>query len=342
MNGLRGAMIGTGYSAGAQLRAWAEVEGTEIVAITGRDRSRAAARAAEFGIGAVHDNTRALLASESLDFVDIAVPPAAHEEIVLAAAAHGVNVFCQKPAAEDLASMRRMIDASERAGIVFAINENCRFQPWFRSIRRHLADGRIGEPISATFSARARLSLPVARFEKQPQLGQMPRLIVFELGIHFLDTARYFFGPATTVYGQTRRVSSHISGEDVAVVISRHGKTIVTLDLSWASAPSTRATGVSWADVRVDGTGGSIFLGTDGSLRIIDDDTESCEQFGSDAIHVGYRDAQAHFASCLRSGITPETAATDQLETLELVFGAYESSRTGDVYKLGRDVRRLA
>lgn len=338
---LRGAMIGTGYSAGLQLRAWSQIPTAEIVAIAGETTEAAHERARAFGIPAAYGDYQTMLADQSLDFVDIATPPATHEELVTAVAGHRHHILCQKPASGDLASVRRMIEACNEAGVIFGINENCRFQPWFRAIRQRIDAGVLGEPISAGFTTRARLSLPTPRFVNQPYFVTMPRLIVSELGVHFLDTARYLFGPAKSIYAATRRVSPHLQGEDVAVMLITHAHASVIVDLSWAGHPTWAWESIGWADVRVDGTAGSLHLRTDGVMRIVDDAGENIELFEGDPIGDGYRAAQAHFADCLLDGQEPETSGTDQYHTMELVLGAYESASSGEVYHVGRDTSRL-
>lgn len=342
MTMLRGAVIGTGYSAAAQLRAWSQIPSVDVVALAGRNPARADARAAEFGVPAAYADYRQMLEAETLDFVDVATPPDTHEEIVQAAAAHGAHVLCQKPAAPDLGAMRRMIDACAAAGVVFAVNENCRFQPWYRAIRDRIEGGSLGDVTAATFTTRARLSLPAPQFAMQPYFVEMPRLILFELGVHFLDTARYLMGPATSVYALTRRVSPHVVGDDYALAVLTHGTATVTVDLSWAHLP-TAAPGPGWAEVRIHGTEASLSLGRDGTLRVVTDQGDQLESFAAiDSVHAGYVAAQSDFASSIQQGVAPETSGLDQLDTLELVFGAYESARSGAVYHVGRDIGLLA
>lgn len=339
---LRGAVIGTGYSASHQLQAWADIDTVDIVAIAGRDRGRTAARASEFGVPTAYDDYRKMLASETLDFVDIATPPDTHEVFVSAAAARGVHVLCQKPAAHDLATMRRMIDVTESSGVVLGINENGRFQPWCRYIQRQLHDGRLGEVTSASFSSRGRWSLPYPTSDEQAFFIDMPRLIVFELGVHFLDISRYLFGPAVSIYAVTRHVSPHVVGEDAALIVVVHATTTVTLDLSWAHHPTWMGSGLGWAEVQLSGTSASLRLTPDGSLRVVNDEGTRVVTIDGDPMRDGYRAAQADFAAALQARRDPETSARDQLATMELVFGAYESARTDAVYHVGHDVVNLA
>jgi predicted dehydrogenase len=51
------------------------------------------------------------------------------------------------------------------------------------------------------------------------------------------------------------------------------------------------------------------------------------------ALHI-----QRHWVECLRTGRTPETSGEDNLRTLELVFGAYESAEKMVAYHPGQSV----
>ena len=64
---LRGALLGCGHVAPFHLRAWAEIEGVEIVALANRTVSKAEALAREFGIPLAHvyGDHRELLDSEA-------------------------------------------------------------------------------------------------------------------------------------------------------------------------------------------------------------------------------------------------------------------------------------
>ncbi|NDJ87321.1 MAG: Gfo/Idh/MocA family oxidoreductase, partial [Chloroflexi bacterium] len=195
----RGALVGCGYASAFQLTAWSQIEGVEIVAVCSRTREKAERRAAEYGIPAVYQDYETMLDAETLDFVDIATPPATHLPMVRSAAERKLHVLCQKPIADTLAELREMIAICDAANVLFMVNENGRFQPYYRKARLLIKDGVIGKPYYANLTARKRLSLPELRF-KQPFFAQMPRLMIYEMGVHLLDTARALFGEASTVY----------------------------------------------------------------------------------------------------------------------------------------------
>jgi predicted dehydrogenase len=339
----RGALIGCGHVSGYHLTAWSRIEGADIVAVSNRTRERAERRAAEFKVPAVYADYRAMLDAESLDFCDIATPPAAHLEMVAEAVARGLPVLCQKPIAATLAELREMIRICETAGVLFMVNENCRFQPWFRKMKEFVDSGAVGRPYYARFLNRSRSTLPVMREGAQRNLfTNMPRLINYELGVHYLDTLRYLFGEADSVYAQMRHLSQDVMGEDLAMVLVKVGELSVVVDMSWASIPTWEVENrVSWGEYWIEGTGGTLYLRRDGLLRLITDDGEERFQFPPDSVVRGYQATQQHFVDCLRSGAEPETSGPETLKTMELVFGAYDSAAHDRVYRVGHDLDRL-
>lgn len=338
----RGALIGCGYISESHLKAWSQIPEARIVAVADLDRDKATRRAKAFEIPAVYSDYRAMLAQESLDFVDIATPPDVHLEMVTEAAGQQLQVLCQKPVAPTLADLEAMIRVCEQAGVTFMVNENARFQPWFRRAGALLQANAIGRPYYINLTSRARGSMPVVQFGNQPFFATMPRLIVYELGVHFLDTLRYLFGEATHVYAQTRRVSPNIAGEDSATLLLGMAGLTAVVDMSWASLPTWDSEeAASWAEVRIEGELGTLHLRTDGLLRLITDDGEKYDVFSPDAIQTSFLAAQQHFIDCLRTGAEPETSGHETLKTMELVFGAYDSAAHNRIYFTGQDRARL-
>lgn len=338
----RGALIGCGYASSFQLQAWSRIEGVKIVALSSRNRENAEKRAKEFTIPAIYTDFRVMLNKESLDFVDIATPPGAHLEIVEEAAGKGLQVLCQKPIADTISELKKMIQICEKANVLFMVNENCRFQPWFRKMKDLLDKGVIGNPFYASMYCRWRGSFLKNSFENQPFFAQMDRLVIYELGVHYLDTLRYLFGEPESIYTQAHRICRRIAGEEQAVLMLRIKDLTAVVDLSWASVPSFEyAKKVSWGEYSIEGEKGTLYLRKDGTLRLITDDDEKRFQFPPDSELLGYRATQAHFIDCLLSGTTPETSGKETLKTMELVFGAYDSAANNRIYHVNNDRERL-
>ncbi len=109
--------------------------GARLVALHDRDPGALAAMPADV---ALHTDLAAFLATPGLDAVYVAVPNAAHREVVEAAAAAGKAVLCEKPLAADVADAEAMVAAAERAGVLLATAYDQRWHPAHRRLRELL------------------------------------------------------------------------------------------------------------------------------------------------------------------------------------------------------------
>jgi predicted dehydrogenase len=96
-----------------------------------------------------------MLSEVDLDVVSIAVPGGLHHEIVLAAAAAGCHVLCEKPFATSVAEGREMLSAVQQAGVRHAINHEFRMLPARQTFRAMVGEGFLGDP----FDVRALLDM---------------------------------------------------------------------------------------------------------------------------------------------------------------------------------------
>jgi predicted dehydrogenase len=324
---LRGGLVGCGYISQEQLAAWRNVAGAEIVAVCDLEVDKARQRAQAFGIPAAYADYDRMLAEQALDFVDLATRPDTHLELVRAAAASGRHVLCQKPVAGDLEQARAMIAACEAAGVCFMVNENFRFQAWFRRLKALLDSGALGTPHLARFHGRWRATLPAPDFNGQPYFQAMPRLIVYELGVHYLDTARYLFGEAESVYARLQRVSAHIAGEDLALLCVNFDGLTCVVDTNWFAVPEPAPRGVTMGTLVVEGAAATAVLSGDGKLTLHTGGEAQAWSFPADTAAQGFVAAQQHFVDCVRAGATPETDGWQTLRTMALVFAAYRSAQ---------------
>ncbi|MGC5411365.1 Gfo/Idh/MocA family oxidoreductase, partial [Streptomyces sp. DT225] len=85
----------------------------------------------------------ALLGS-GLDGVVIAAPTAVHDTLIRAAAAAGVPVFCEKPAAATLAATRALLADTAGSGVPLQIGFQRRFDAGYAALRDAVAAGELG------------------------------------------------------------------------------------------------------------------------------------------------------------------------------------------------------
>jgi len=337
---LQGVLIGCGWISTNQLKAWATIPDVEIIALVDMDGSKARTRAREFGVANTYTSLDEALSAHELDFVDIATRPETHLQLVTQAAEAGLAVLCQKPAAPTMNEIREMVDICTARNVPLTINENGRFQPWFRAMKRHLESGAIGRPFYLNITSRWRASLPEPNFGGQPYFIDMPLLMIYEMGVHFLDTLRYLTGESTRLYAQTHCANPDLAGEDMATLMLQGEGLTSVVDMSWASVPVDE--GISWGEFKIEGKLGTLHLGLDGILRVIGDKgVTSEESFPDDSVFLGFCGAQQHFVDSLKSDEASETSGIETLKTMELVFGAYESASTGSAYQIGKDIGRL-
>lgn len=325
---MKGGLIGCGYISRAQLQAWSEIDSAEIVAVCDLDIQKANERAQEFGIPRVYSDLNKMLDDGGLDFIDIATRPATHLQLVRSAVQHSLPVLCQKPLADTMSEAEDIVRMCKQAEVPLMVNENGRHQAWFRKIKELLEAGRLGVPQYARFESRWRASLPVPDFEGQDYFIDMPLLYVFEMGVHSLDTARFLFGEADTIYAQTKRVSPHIKGEDTALVIANFGPLTWLMDGNFFSYTEPLEH-ITWGPVRVEGTEGTVILEDNGSLILYGEQEPERWLFPQDTIAQSFAATQGHFIDCLQSGERFETSGEETLKTMALVFAAYKSSETG-------------
>ncbi len=329
----RGAIIGCGAISRTQLEAWHLIDEAEIVALCDLQHEKAEQRAIEYRIPSVYTDYRIMLETEALDFVDIATGPDSHLALVSAGAAKGLHVLCQKPMANSLDEAREMVRVCEDAGVVLMINENYRHQAWFRQIKALLEEGALGKPFYASFQERTRASLPAPNFGDQSYFRDMPRLVVFENGVHYLDTARFLIGEPQEIYAHVRRISPEIAGDDFAILLLRLGDLSCLVDVGWCSLPVENAD-VTWYEARMEGSLGTIILRKNGVLTLYSDKDQQSWSFSKDTIFRSFVATQRHFIECLASNKTPETSGTETIKTMTMVLAAYQSAEEGRVVKL--------
>ncbi len=121
-----------------------QTEGLELVSLYDPNRDRVEGMAAKFGGIRAYTNQDEFIRS-GLDAVLIASPPTVHRENVLAAAAAGLHVLCEKPIAMNDHEAAEMIDAMKKADRMLLVGFVYRFSPVALQIREWIKEGLIGE-----------------------------------------------------------------------------------------------------------------------------------------------------------------------------------------------------
>jgi len=168
------------------------------VATTQAQTAERAAR--EIGCPVWTADYRELLTRQDVGVIDVCVPNDRHEEIVLAAAAAGKHVYCEKPLALDAAQAARMAHAVEQAGVKAQVTFNFRFIPAVLRARQLLDEGLVGR----VFSFRGWYFRSSYISPQKPLTWRFSREVsgggaLFDLGSHLLDLVRFLLGDVAQV-----------------------------------------------------------------------------------------------------------------------------------------------
>lgn len=334
---LHGAVIGCGWFAQNHLNAWRDIEGVDIVAVCDRDSAKAQRAGEFFGVPGVFTDAEAMLQSADVDFVDIITTAETHRAIVELAARYHKHTICQKPFAPSMEDARAMVEMCQKANVRLMVHENFRWQTPMLKVKEQMSG--IGDLFFGRISFRTAFDV----YKNQPYLAEDARLIIYDLGMHLLDLVRFFFGDVESLMCLTQRVNSGIKGEDVATILLRmcSGATCL-VDLSFSSKRDIESFPQTY--VYLEGSKGSVDLRNDYQLTVVKGGMVSHERAAPmqtpwstsplEAVQESVATVQRHWVECLRNSYEPDTSGADNLKTLELVFGAYESAERGMPYRV--------
>ncbi len=331
MSSLRVACVGAGYFSRFHYDAWARL--AEVDVVGAMDASLEAATLT--GCTPFNDLAH-MLETTSPQLLDIITPPTTHLEFVRQAVQAKVEIIiCQKPFCTSLGEAQQATTLCQDAGIPLIIHENFRFQPWYRCMHQAILDGTLGDVHQMTFRLRTGDGQgPDAYLDRQPYFQSMPKLLIHETGVHWIDTFRYLMGEPIAVYADLRKMNPVIAGEDAAYVVFDfgNGKRAVfdgNRHLDHAALNHRMTLG----ECLLEGTRASLQLSGDGqvSLRTFGsmDSTvllpaQDWPGFAGDCVYA----LQKHVVDALLSGHDFENRAEDYLSVLRVESAIYTSAQT--------------
>jgi D-apiose dehydrogenase len=336
MKKLKGVGIGAGYFSPFQYEAWTRIPDVEITAMCNRDKEKALPYMEQYNIPSHYTDYREMIEKEKPDFVDIITPPETHFEMTKFAADRGIAVICQKPLAPTLEEGKKTVDYATGSGIRFMVHENWRFQPWHREIKKLLLNEEIGKVHFMNWRKRMGDGWGEnAYIPRQPYFRDYPRLIVYENGIHFIDTFRYLGGEIRRVFAYLRKLNPVIAGEDFALVNFEfeNPELLAIWDANRYNEPNYENPRLTFGEFQVDGTKGTIRLYSNGKITIQKLGKKEIEHpylmqpinFAGDCVYA----TQRHFIDCMLSGEEFETNGPDYLKSLTVQEAIYKSAETG-------------
>lgn len=328
---MKGIFLGTGQFAAVQLDAWKGVPNATIAGICGRTEA-AHLLAERFSLPHAGSDFERVLTATRPDFADICNAVESHVDSLRACADAGLPILCQKPLAASLAEARDCVEYCQAAGVRLMVHDNWRWQPWYREVKRLLQSGILGELKSVYHTLRTGDGTGPTPYTEQPYFRDMPRFLLLETAIHYLDTYRFLFGEPDRLACTTHRNNPVIAGEDQAVLTLHFSSGLIVIWDGNRALPTVQRRPPFNGTMRLEGSEATLDIDVFGNMQI---------RTAQGSVHAhaydlpsGYRGgsvtaALRHFVDCLQTGAPFETSGADYLKTTELVFLAYEAAASG-------------
>lgn len=271
-----------------------------------------------------------VLADPQLQAVIISTPTATHAELIIAAVNAGKAVFVEKPVAHNLAAADQVMQVVDEKDAVVQVGFQRRHDASYLEAKRKIAAGELGR--IEGYRGVGRDAFPPALHFLLGSGG-----IFVDMGIHDLDSARFFAGEVSEVYATGSAISNPALASyglfDTAVATLKFTSGAVgTLELA-LNAP--------WGyDIRTE------IIGSSGRISIEQDNLYQFKQYGPGGVHyerppdfeVRFRDAYANelsaFARSVLAGKPVHPGVRDARESLRLALAAQHSLETGEVVRL--------
>ena len=261
------------------------------------------------------------------DALIIALPTDMHEEVLIAAAAAGVHVLCEKPLAGDLDAARRMIAAAEKAGIVLQVGFNRRFDHNYRALRAAAANGGVGriETVRVT-----------SRDPGPPGIDYIRQSggLFMDMTIHDFDMIRFLTGDEVeSVFARGACLVDEAIGQagdiDTALVTVRFkGGAIGVIE------NSRRASYGYDQRAEIHGSRGAAESRNDTESRVTISDASGVHDekplhFFLERYRESFVAEVQSFTAAVRDGSTPEVTGHDGLEAMRIAAACRRSLESG-------------
>jgi len=312
-----------------------EIAGAELAAVADIRIEKARDLARDLGIRTWYGGSDELLADPEVEAVLICTTPESHAKFMIAAAAKGKHIFCEKPLGLDPAEAREALARVEAAGVKLQVGFNRRFDSNFLRIKEHVDSGRLGKPQSVHI---------VSRDPEPPGKDYyvLSGGILLDMTIHDFDLAGYLVGDEV--------VEVYVAGSTlIAPWLAEHGDSdtiavILKFSRGAVGIISNSCKAVFGYDQRVEVFGERGMIAASNPLP---DTTVAADETGyrtppllhffSDRYRASYAEEIRRFVDAVAEDKEPPVTGKDGLTGIRIATAARKSMTTGMPVKL-RDI----
>jgi predicted dehydrogenase len=241
---------------------------------------------------------------------------------------------------------KAIIAACSRSKVKLMVHQNFRYQPFPQLLKNMIGKNELERIFYCRIFHRIQFSqnmLPIAsRGNENIAMNHFPyylsneQLVLLNMVIHHLDTARFLLGEPIRIYVNTSQVNPQSSGEDHVVCLLEYRDMICYIEESWVTKAEDQI------GFRLEGTGGTI--------EIMNEEFHHWKPEGAyerqslskmfpgmtmqTLDNYSFKLVQQHFVDCILNDKIPQTSGEDNLKTLNLVFKGYESAHAHHALEL--------
>ena len=296
------------------------------------DPNAEAARAIAEQHGAQPTTTAQVFADRAIGAVLICSTTDTHADLILAAAAAGKQIFCEKPIDLAIARARSCAEAVARAGVTCMIGFQRRFDPTFAALKARLAAGEIGTPEMLVVTSRDPGAPPIPYIKSSGGIFK-------DMLIHDFDVFRWILeDEAETVHANASclvdpAIANAGDVDSTAVTIRTKRGRLCQINTSRRAAYGY--------DQRFDvlGSGGMLQAGNHAPTAVVASTATTVahdlpERFFLERYRAAYANEMAHFFAVLAGKEKLRTTIDDGVKALELADAATTSWREGRIVRM--------
>lgn len=184
---------GAGWVSGEHIRAYHQNPHTEVVAICSRRAEAAEARALQAGLTdvAIYTSYEEMLRDPRVNVISLCTPPHLHPPETVLAARAGKHVLIEKAVANDIESLRMMLQAVRETGVRTVVSFVLHWNPQFLWIKRMLDMQAIGPLFYAEVDYWHHIGPQYAQYRWNVK-REIAGSAFLSAGCHAVDALRHF------------------------------------------------------------------------------------------------------------------------------------------------------
>ena len=255
-----------------------------------------------------------------------------HADLILAAAAAGKQIFCEKPVDLAIVRARSCAEAVAHAGVTCMIGFQRRFDPTFAAVKARIEAGEIGTPEMLIVTSRDPGAPPLPYISSSGGIFK-------DMLIHDFDIFRWILDDdAATVHADAsclvdRAIADAGDADSTAVTIRTKRGRLCQINTSRRAAYGY--------DQRFEvlGSGGMLQAGNHTPTEVVASTAKAVARdlplhFFLERYRAAYAKELAHFFAVLAGKESPRTTIDDGLKALELAEAATTSWRERRIVEL--------